>query len=92
MTVNQSSMTGESVPVRRAKGGYVYAGTVVEEGECVIEVKKAAGSGRYDTIVRMIEESEKLKSNTEARAYHLADGLVPYSLGGALLTGLLTGI
>lgn len=91
MTVNQSSMTGESVPVRRAKGGYVYAGTVVEEGECVIEVKKAAGSGRYDTIVRMIEESEKLKSNTEARAYHLADGLVPYSLGGALLTGLLTG-
>lgn len=91
MTVNQSSMTGESVPVRCAKGGYVYAGTVVEEGECVIEVKKAAGSGRYDTIVRMIEESEKLKSNTEARAYHLADGLVPYSLGGALLTGLLTG-
>lgn len=91
MTVNQSSMTGESVPVRRAKGGYVYAGTVVEEGECVIEVKKAVGSGRYDTIVRMIEESEKLKSNTEARAYHLADGLVPYSLGGALLTGLLTG-
>lgn len=91
MTVNQSSMTGESVPVRRAKGGYVYAGTVVEEGECVIEVKKASGSGRYDTIVRMIEESEKLKSNTEARAYHLADGLVPYSLGGALLTGLLTG-
>lgn len=90
ITVNQASMTGESVPVRRIKGGYVYAGTVVEEGECVVEVKQAAGSGRYDQIVRMIEESEKLKSNTESRAYHLADRLVPYSLGGAAFTYLLT--
>ena len=90
MTVNQASMTGESVPVRKSSGGYVYAGTVVEEGECVVEVTRAAGSGRYDKIVRMIEESEKLKSNTEARAYHLADSLVPYSLGGSVLTYLFT--
>lgn len=90
MTVNQASMTGESVPVRKAAGSYVYAGTVVEEGECVVEVRKTAGSGRYDQIVRMIEESEKLKSHTEARAYHLADSLVPYSLGGAVLTYLFT--
>lgn len=90
MTVNQASMTGESVPVRKSSGGYVYAGTVVEEGECVVEVTRAAGSGRYDKIVRMIEESEKLKSNTEARAYHLADSLVPYSLGGSILTYLIT--
>ncbi|MFR9308680.1 MAG: HAD-IC family P-type ATPase, partial [Lachnospiraceae bacterium] len=90
MTVNQASMTGESVPVRKSSGGYVYAGTVVEEGECVVEVTRAAGSGRYDKIVRMIEESEKLKSNTEARAYHLADSLVPYSLGGSVITYLFT--
>ena len=90
MTVNQASMTGESVPVEKHAGAYVYAGTVVEEGECVIQVAKAKGSGHYDKIVKMIEESEKLKSNTEARAYHLADSLVPYSLGGAALTFLLT--
>lgn len=89
-TVNQASMTGESVPVPKEKGGYVYAGTVVEEGDCVIEVTKASGSGKYDQIVRMIEESEKLKSNTEAKAFHLADSLVPYSLVGAALTFLLT--
>lgn len=88
--VNQASMTGESVPVARKAGGYVYAGTVVEEGECTIEVTKTAGSGKYDQIVRMIEESEKLKSNTEARAFHLADKLVPYSLGGTAFTWLLT--
>ena len=76
-TVNQASMTGESVPVPKEEGGYVYAGTVVEEGDCVIEVTKASGSGKYDQIVRMIEESEKLKSNTEAKAFHLADSLVP---------------
>ena len=90
ITVNQSSMTGESVPVAKSAGGYVYAGTVVEEGDAVIEVTKTSGSGKYDQIVRMIEESEKLKSNTETRAFHLADRLVPYSLGGTLLTWLLT--
>jgi heavy metal translocating P-type ATPase len=91
MSVNQSSMTGESVPVVKTRGGYVYAGTVVEEGECVIEVTKKAGSGKYDQIVHMIEESEKLKSNTEARAYHLADSLVPYSLGLTAAVYLVTG-
>ena len=90
MTVNQASMTGESVPVEKKAGAYVYAGTVVEEGECIISVAKIQGTGHYDKIVKMIEESEKLKSNTEARAYHLADSLVPYSLGGAALTFLLT--
>lgn len=90
ITVNQASMTGESVPVAKSAGGYVYAGTVVEEGDAVIEVTKASGSGKYDQIVRMIEESEKLKSNTETRAFHLADKLVPYSLGGTVLTWLLT--
>ncbi len=91
VSVNQASMTGESVPVMKAPGGYVYAGTVVEEGECVIEVTKKAGSGKYDQIVHMIEESEKLKSNTETRAYHLADSLVPYSLGLTAAVYLLTG-
>ena len=88
--VNQASMTGEAVPVRKVAGSYAYAGTVVEEGECHIIVEKAAGSGRYDRIVKMIEESEKLKSSTEDRASHLADKLVPYSLGGAVLAYLLT--
>lgn len=91
MTVNQSSMTGESEPVYKREGGYVYAGTIVEEGECIIEVSKKAGTGRYDQIVRMIEESEKLNSTTEAKAYRLADKLVPYSFLGAGLTYLLTG-
>jgi len=90
MTVNQSVMTGESEPVVKSPGGYVYAGTVVEEGECVIEVTKVAGSGKFDQIVRMIEESEKLKSDTEAKAYRLADKLVPYSLLGSGITYLLT--
>ena len=90
VSVNQASMTGESVPVVKRPGGYVYAGTVVEEGDCVIEVTKLSGNGKYDQIVRMIEESEKLKSETETRAYHLADRLVPYSLGGTLLTYLFT--
>ncbi len=91
MSVNQASMTGEAVPVVKTCGSYVYAGTVVEEGECVIEVARKAGTGKYDQIVRMIEESEKLKSNTEARAYHLADSLVPYSLGLTAAVYLLTG-
>ena len=89
-TVNQASITGESMPVRKEEGSYAYAGTVVEEGECTICVDKVSGSGRYDKIVRMIEESEKLKSTTESKASHLADKLVPYSLGGTLLTYLLT--
>ena len=89
-TVNQASITGESMPVRKAEGSYAYAGTVVEEGECVIRVEKVSGSGRYDKIVRMIEESEKLKSATEDKASHLADKLVPYSLGGTILTYLVT--
>ncbi|MCD7762043.1 MAG: heavy metal translocating P-type ATPase [Lachnospiraceae bacterium] len=88
--VNQASITGESMPVRKREGSLAYAGTVVEEGECVIRVEKAMGSAQYDKIVRMIEESEKLKSATEARAAHLADRLVPYSLGGTALTYLLT--
>ena len=89
--VNQSSMTGESIPVRKEAGAYVYAGCVVEEGECVVRVDKVSGTGRYDRIVKMIEESEKLKSESEHRASDLADRLVPYTLGGTLLTYLLTG-
>lgn len=77
MTVNQASMTGESLPVRKEPGGYVYAGTVVEEGECIVCADKGFGSGRYDRIVKMIEESEKLKSTAEDKASHLADKLVP---------------
>ena len=90
MTVNQASLTGESLPVRRSEGGYVYAGTVVEEGVCTVRVERTSGSGKYDRIVRMIEESEKLKSRTEDKASHLADHLVPYSLAGTILTWLIT--
>ena len=88
--VNQSSMTGESMPVPKRPGSPVYAGTVAEEGECVVCVEKTAGGGRYDRIVRMIEESEKLKSTAEDKAARLADRLVPYTLGGTVLTYLLT--
>ena len=88
--VNQSSMTGESQPVAKGPGSFVYAGTVAEEGECVVQVEKAMGSGRYDRIVKMIEDSEKLKSSAEASASHLADKLVPYTLGGTALTYLIT--
>ena len=88
--VNQSSMTGESLPVPKRCGSPVYAGTVVEEGECVLCVEKTAGGGRYDRIVQMIEESEKLKSTAEDKASRLADRLVPYTLGGTALTYLLT--
>ena len=88
--VNQASMTGEPLPVAKSAGNYVYAGTVVEEGECIVCVDKCSGSGRYDRIVHMIEESEKLKSSTEVQASHLADKLVPYSLGATVLTWLLT--
>ena len=88
--VNQASMTGESMPVPKRPGSYVYAGTVAEEGECVVQVEKASGSGRYDRIVHMIEESEKLKSTAEDKAARLADRLVPYTLGGTALTYALT--
>lgn len=88
--INQASMTGESIPVRKTVGRYVYAGTVVEEGEISILVKETGGSGKFDKIVTMIEESEKLKSSLEGKAEHLADKLVPYSLGGTILTYLLT--
>ena len=88
--VNQSSLTGESMPVAKHPGSPVYAGTVAEEGECVISVEKSSGSGRYDRVVRMIEESEKLKSTAEDKASRMADRLVPYTLGGTALTYLLT--
>lgn len=88
--VNQASLTGESEPVRKATLSAVYAGTVLEEGELTIRVTKTLGKGKFDQIVKMIEESEKLKSGVESKAEHLADKLVPYSLGGTLLTYLLT--
>ena len=88
--VNQSSLTGESMPVAKRPGSPVYAGTVAEEGECVISVEKVSGSGRYDRVVRMIEESEKLKSTAEDKAARMADNLVPYTLGGTALTYLVT--
>jgi heavy metal translocating P-type ATPase len=88
--VNQASLTGESQPVRKEKGGYAYAGTVVEEGEISLQVEKISGSTRYEKIVRMIEDSEKLKSGAESRAEHLADQLVPYTLLGTAGVWLLT--
>ena len=88
--VNQASMTGESMPVHKTPGLTVYAGTVVEDGEITVRVKGGAGSNRYDRIVKMIQDSEAFKSNLESRASHLADRLVPWCLGGTLLTYLLT--
>ena len=88
--VNQASLTGESVPVRRAEGSTVYAGTVVEEGEITFKVKEANGSSKYEKIMAMIEESEKLKSSLESKAEHLADRLVPYTFLGTGLVWLLT--
>lgn len=88
--VNQASMTGESAPVRKEEGAYVYAGTAVEEGEITLCVKKAAGTTRFERIVTMIEESEQLKSSAEGKAATLADALVPWSLGGTVLTWLVT--
>lgn len=89
--VNQASLTGESVPVRRGIGNSVYAGTVVNEGELTVRVRAVGGGSRFEKIVSMIEESEKLKSSAESRAEHLADRLVPWTLGGTALTWLLTG-
>lgn len=88
--VNQASMTGEAVPVKKTEESYVYAGTVVEEGELIICVKAVSKATRFEKIVTMIEESEKLKSNLESHAEHLADQLVPYTLAGTILTWLLT--
>ena len=88
--VNQSSLTGEPTAVRKALGSYVYAGTVVEEGEVTICVRETSGSTKFEKIVQMIEESEKMKSSMESRAEHIADRLVPYTLGGTVLTYLLT--
>ena len=91
VAVNQASLTGESIPVAKHPGGSVYAGTVVEEGECVLEVRQASGQSRYDQIVEMIERSEQLKSTAERTAADLADKLVPYTFAGSLLSFLFTG-
>ena len=88
--VNQAALTGESMPVRKTTGATVYAGTVVEEGECVLVAKAEGGANRYDKIVAMIEESEKLKSGTENRALQLADRLVPWCLAGTVATYAFT--
>lgn len=88
--VNQASLTGESVPVAKEAGGYVYAGTVLEEGELVVQVSATTGSNKFEKIVSMIEESEKLKSSMEGKAEHLADKLVPYTLAGTVAVYLLT--
>ena len=90
MSVNQASMTGESLPIPKEKGSTVYAGTVVDEGECTIRVVKAGGESRYDRIVKMIEDSEQMKSKTESEAMHLADRLVPYSFLTTALVYLFT--
>lgn len=90
VTVNRASLTGESIPVPKRPGGAVYAGTVVEEGECVLEVKQASGQSRYDQIVHMIEQSEQMKSEAESKAANLADKLVPYTFVGSLLSFVLT--
>ena len=90
VTVNQASLTGESLPVLKRPGGTVYAGTVVEEGECVLEVRQSSGQSRYDQIVHMIEHSEQMKSVSESKAEHLADKLVPYTFAGSILSFLLT--
>ena len=89
-SVNQASLTGEAEPVRKSEGAVVYAGTVVEEGQITVTVEQQAGNGRYDQIVKMIENSEKLKSASETRAAALADKLVPYSLLGTAVTYALT--
>jgi len=88
--LNQASLTGESVPVPKRPGAAVYAGSVVEEGNCVLRVTHSTGENRYDRIIRMIEDSERLKSAVEGRATNLADKLVPWCLSGSLLTWLLT--
>ncbi|SFP66042.1 ATPase, P-type (transporting), HAD superfamily, subfamily IC/heavy metal translocating P-type ATPase [Butyrivibrio proteoclasticus] len=88
--VNQATLTGEGIPVEKKEGAYVYAGTVIEEGDIVLKVEKASGATRYEKIIKMIEDSEQLKSGVESRAEHLADKLVPYTLGGTILAYLIT--
>ena len=88
--MREASLTGESVPVAKRPGGAVYAGTVVEEGESVLEVKQASGQSRYDQIVEMIQRSEQMKSAAEAKASNLADKLVPYTFAGSLVSLALT--
>lgn len=88
--VNQATLTGESNPVRKTEGGYVYAGTVLEEGEITLRAKSVNGNNKYQQIVAMIEKSEKLKSGLESKAEHLADKLVPYTLAGTALVYLFT--
>lgn len=90
VTVNQSAITGESVAVNKTVGSHVYAGTVVESGECIIKVTQINGQGKYDRIVKMIEDSEKLKSSLESKASNLADKLVPFSLFGTIFTYAIT--
>lgn len=90
LTVNQASLTGESIPVPKRPGSMLYAGTVVEESECIMEVKQASGQSRYDQIVTMIEKSEQMKSAAESKAANLADKLVPYTFAGSLLAFVLT--
>lgn len=90
VTVNQSAITGESVAVNKTVGSLVYAGTVVESGECIIKVTQINGQGKYDRIVKMIEDSEKLKSSLESKASNLADRLVPFSLFGTIFTYAIT--
>lgn len=90
VTVNQSAITGESVAVNKTVGSHVYAGTVVESGECIIKVTQINGQGKYDRIVKMIEDSEKLKSSLESKASNLADRLVPLSLFGTIFTYAIT--
>ena len=89
--VNQASITGEPLPVHKRPGSMIYAGTVMDEGELAITVRQESGTGRYDRIVKMIEESEKLKSSTEDKASHLADRMVPWTLGASALTWLVSG-
>ncbi|MBR2256432.1 MAG: heavy metal translocating P-type ATPase [Blautia sp.] len=89
--VNQASITGEPLPVHKRPGSMIYAGTVVDEGELAITVRQESGTGRYDRIIKMIEESEKLKSQAEDKAFHLADRLVPWTLGASALTWLISG-
>ena len=88
--VNQASITGEPLPIHKRPGSMIYAGTVMEEGELAVTVRQESGTGRYDRIVKMIEASEKLKSSTEDKASHLADRLVPWTLGASALTWLIT--
>ena len=90
VTVNQSAITGESVAVNKTVGSHVYAGTVVESGECIIKATQINGQGKYDRIVKMIEDSEKLKSSLESKASNLADKLVPFSLFGTIFTYAIT--